>query len=72
MGSTPLSYDSTYCEYFVASPRHEGLDLESLVSGATVNLGFTRISPERATSTNALDLSWWRGAIGLIGTVQKI
>jgi hypothetical protein len=69
---TPLSYRGINCEYFVASPRHEGTDLESLVSGAVVTFAFTRIPEDRATSANAFDLSWWRGGIGLIGTLQNV
>lgn len=68
----PLSYRDIDCEYFVATLRHEGANLESLLTGAVVTFALTRIPEDRATSTNSFDLSSWRGGVGLIGTLQRV
>lgn len=68
---TPLLYQGTSCEYFVASPRHEGEDIQSLGQGKEVSCALTMIPPRQATVLNPFDLSWWRGGIGLIGTLRR-
>jgi hypothetical protein len=68
---TPLIYQDVTCEYFIASPRLEGGDIKALVAkGDEVYCSLIRIPAERATSKNPFDLSWWRGGIGLIGTLR--
>lgn len=68
---TSLSYQGSTCEYFVATPRFEIGSLASLISGYKVECNFTRVPESRTTSANPFDLSWWRGGVGLIGTLQK-
>jgi len=67
---TPLTYQGVTCEYFVGSPRLERGDICALTKGDEVYCSLTRIPADRATATNPFDLSWWRGGIGLIGTLR--
>ena len=67
---SPFEYESTRCEYFVVSPRHEGSSLHSLISGDSVFCGITRISQEQAHSKDPFDLSKWRGGVAAIATLE--
>lgn len=62
----PVKYKGAICEFFVASPRHQGKDF-TLLDKMAVPCAFTLIPPDRAKSENPFDLTWWRGGIGLIG-----
>lgn len=66
----PLDYQDVRCEFFVASPRSAMGSFDSLMEGEAVDCNLTRIPTDRATSTNPLDLSWWRGGVVLIGTLR--
>lgn len=65
----PFVFRETLCEFFVASPRHEGNRLSSLLTGSSVFCNLTRIPPDRVSAKNPLDVSWWRGGVGCIGTL---
>jgi hypothetical protein len=66
----PFVHAGTHCELFHASPRHQGGRLDALLSGRGVPCGLTRLPPERLTSTDPFDLTWWRGGVAAIGTVE--
>lgn len=69
----PLAYRGVNCEYLVASPRHTSGSLSALTAGGgAVSCGFTVIGEERAAAPDPLDLSWWRGGVGLIGTLRRV
>ena len=61
----PVMFENIKCEFFVGSARHVGVSLESILDNEPILCGLTRISAERAASDNPLDLSWWRGGIGM-------
>jgi hypothetical protein len=68
---TPLVYEGITCEYFIASPRLDGGDIKALARGTEVDCTLTRIPADRAMSANPFDLSWWRGGIGLVGSLRS-
>jgi hypothetical protein len=47
--------------FAVASPRHESVGLDVLVSGGVIGCGVTLIPSDRFDSKNPFDVSWWRG-----------
>ena len=67
----PVVFEGTSCEYFVAGPRHVGDSVSKLVDGSAVYCGLARIPEDKATSSDPFDLSWWRGGVGLIGTLRR-
>lgn len=67
---TPISHRGTICEYFVAGERSDRDRLADLLRGKTINCTLTRVSAEHALTNNPVDLSWWRGGIALLGSVQ--
>ncbi len=66
----PFAYEGVSCEYFVASPRYEGVFLDSLLTKKKVICALTRIPPEQVESLAPFDLSWWRGGVALIANVE--
>ena len=68
----PFTYKGVVCEFFVASPRHEGDHVKTLHDGKSLFCGLTRISPEQANSHNPFDLSQWRGGIAIIGNIDPL
>ena len=56
----PFAYKKHKCEFFSATPRHEGATFASLSTGDTVSANFSR----RASIDDASDAS-----IGLIGSI---
>lgn len=66
----PFVYRNTNCEYFVASPRHEGDHVDLLREGRSLFCGLTCITPEQASSKNPFDLSSWRGGVVIIGNLN--
>jgi hypothetical protein len=68
---SPLIYKGVTCEYFVACPRVEGGDVNALATDAEVDCALTQTPSDRAHSPTPFDLSWWRGGIGLTGTVRR-
>ncbi len=68
---SPVTYKGAACEYFIASPRYEGGDLQKLATGTDVDCGLTHIPADRAASANPFDLAWWRGGVGLIATLRR-
>jgi hypothetical protein len=66
----PFIYKETRCEFFVASPWHEGDHVEALRNNKTLFCGMTRITPEQANSDNPFDLSCWREGIAIIGNID--
>lgn len=67
----PLLFDGVQCEFFVAQSRLASDFIEAIATGATVGCGLTCIPPERAYSSDPLDLSWWRGGVGLIASLNR-
>ena len=68
----PFDYKNISCEYFIASPRHEGDDFSQLKQKQVVFCGLTRISSDQIAAVDPFDLSHWRGGIGLIGEIELI
>jgi hypothetical protein len=68
--SLPLKHQTSEYRYFIATPRHEGVTFDRLLSGATVGSNLTGIPEDRARSTNPFDLSWWRGGAAAIADVS--
>lgn len=69
---SPVAYRGTQCEFFIVSARHQGADLAAVASGGSVLCSFTQVPAQRARSATPFDLSWWRGGIGLIGSLTKM
>ena len=57
-------------EFLVAKPRYAGQFLDRVAAGEQVAYGITGISRDKAKSDEALDLTAWRGGLGLIATIQ--
>ncbi len=68
--AVPLVFQNTNCEYFVAQPRHTGDTLATL-RRTPVFCNLTAIPNDKALSGSPFDLSWWRGGVGLIGTLES-
>ena len=66
----PFVYKGTTCEFFVASPRHEGDRVDKLRNGTSLFCGMTRITSEQAKSTDPFNLTSWRGGIAAIGNLD--
>ncbi len=66
-----LLFEGMTCEFFVAQPKLKNQSIEAITSGALVECGLTCISSERARSSDPLNLSWWRGGVGLTGSLSK-
>ena len=67
-----LRFEGGDWEYFVATTRHRGDGLSDLLSGKEVICNLTAISKAQASSAAPVDTSWWRGGLGLIGTLQTL
>jgi hypothetical protein len=70
--NTPFMFESIHCEYFIASPRHEGDTVSQLLDGKPLFCGLTRISTDQANSLSPFDLSKWRGGIAIIGEIELL
>jgi hypothetical protein len=68
----PFNYRKMNCEYFVATPRYQGSSIRSIAEGKPLLCGITRISKEKAESSNPFDLSSWRGGLAIIGELEPI
>jgi hypothetical protein len=68
--SNPFEFKNTTCEFFVASPRHEGHTISELADGKSLFCGMTRISSEQAKSLSPCDLTNWRGGVAMIATLE--
>ena len=66
-----FNYKITHCEYFVASPRHEGVNFNQLQSGEPVISALTRVSVDQINSDKPFDLSSWRGGVAIIGDIKQ-
>jgi hypothetical protein len=66
----PFRYDGSEREYFVAATRHEGDNLQDLLSGKAVVCNLTAVSASQAQSAAPLDLTAWRGGLALVGTLE--
>ena len=66
-----FEYENVQCEYFVASPRHEGGRLNDIQRNKGVICGLTRIPDERLQLADPFDLKWWRGGPALIGELRS-
>jgi hypothetical protein len=73
---SPFAYQNLKCEFLLASPRHEGHDLQKFVLGDPVSFNFLRIPSLRAQSDDPFSSeSKWRGSqdgFVLIGSIEKI
>ena len=67
----PLLFEGVTCEFFVAQSRLKNQSIETITNGVPVECGLTCVSSEHARSANPLDLSWWRGGVGLTGSLSK-
>jgi len=68
----PFTFKGITCEYFIASPRLEGFHMSNLDSGKEVFCGMTRITEEQAKSETPMDLSRWRGGLGIVGGLEPL
>jgi hypothetical protein len=66
----PFEYKRIPCEYFVATPRHEGGVLTDLLSRKSVFCALTRIPETRLQTEDPFDLAWWRGGPALVGELE--
>jgi hypothetical protein len=66
----PFQFRTYDCQFFIASPRHLGDQLDQVARGMPLFCGLTRISTEEARSANPFDLSRWRGGVAIIGELQ--
>ena len=66
----PFDFKGTSCEFFIASPRHEGDHAVELLNVGSLFCGMTRITTNQARSNNPFDLSNWRGGIAIIGNLD--
>jgi hypothetical protein len=64
----PIRDEGVDWEYFVLATRYQGDRLSDIVQRPVV-CNLTAIDAEKAVSANPLDLSAWRGGLGLIATV---
>jgi hypothetical protein len=67
-----FSYKKTECEYFIATPRHTGVNIGTLFKGKPILCGLTRIPKELAESQNPFDLTLWRGGVTIIGELELL
>lgn len=67
----PVVLGGVTCEFFVATARHEAHGLDELERDGNLPVSLTRISSAQAASDSALDLSWWRGGVALLGDVRS-
>jgi hypothetical protein len=68
---TTLKFKGVYCDYFIATARHESESTAALKDSSVIVCNFARVPSDKANSNNPFDLSWWRGGIALVGTLQK-
>ncbi|HEY7066040.1 MAG TPA: hypothetical protein VII06_31500 [Chloroflexota bacterium] len=68
--ATALEFKGVRCEYLVATPRHEAPSFASLDSGGMLPANLVRIPEDRAAAPDPLNLDWWRGGVGLVGSLQ--
>jgi hypothetical protein len=68
----PLVYKGIRCEYIIVSPRYDGEDILSLASGKFLCCSLTQLPADRVDSADPFDLSWWRGGIGLLGSIRRL
>ena len=67
----PIVYRGVQWEYLVARPRRAAKDLLEVAMGATIDSSLTAVPGDRASSSEPLDLAWWRGGLGIIGTLSR-
>lgn len=67
-----ISYRDSVYRYVVASPRHKGSQIAELQDGKKVFCAMTGISDEQAKSSDAMDISSWRGGVTFIGDIEAI
>ena len=67
----PITYRGVQWEYLVARPRRAAKDLHEVATGSTVDSNMTGVAVDRASSPDPLDLSWWRGGLGIIGSISR-
>jgi hypothetical protein len=64
-------YHGVGCTYFLASCRHAGTSLKSLLLGHVAFCNAIRIPEDRAYSDTPFDWqSWWRGGVDVICTLS--
>lgn len=69
---SPFEHKGVSCEYFVASPRHGGANVNALESGNSVFCSMTRVPVEQASSPTPFDLGNWRGGVAIIGNLDPL
>ena len=66
----PVEWHGDSFRFFVAQHRHRAGLAEELVRGRSVECGLTAVSEERASSPDPFDVSWWRGGLAVVATVE--
>ncbi len=69
---TPFQYKNITCRFFVVSPRHEDVEIQTALAGESVLCGMTLITPEQREGDDPFDLRLWRGGIAFIADVQGV
>jgi len=68
----PFQYKNTTCKFFVLSPRHENVEIQTALVGKSVLCGMTLITPEQRMGNNPFDLRLWRGGVAFIADIQGV
>lgn len=67
----PIQFRGVSWEYLVARPTKASRDLSEVATNSTVDSAMTGVPNHRATSSDPLDLSWWRGGLAMLGSMSK-
>jgi hypothetical protein len=67
----PIQFRGVHWEYVVARPTRASKDLSEVATNSTVDSAMTGVPQAKATSSDPLDLSWWRGGLAMLGSISK-
>lgn len=66
----PLSHKNATCQYLIAAPRHENVNIGGLFTGTPVFCALTGITDQEAASEAPFNLRSWGGRVNFIGEVN--
>lgn len=66
----PVEYQGMSCEYFVASPRYAGQEINALETQESLEASLTCVPQPKVTDGDPFDLGWWRGGAAGIATLR--
>jgi len=67
----PILFRGNTWEYLVARPVKASKALSEVATNSTVGSAMTAVPKDRATSSDPLDLSWWRGGLAMLGSISR-